>query len=454
MRTRIVAATLLFFFAASLARAQPGTAEGVDAFVRGDYQRAADVLKPIAEQSPDTDHVAEFFMAALYDSGRGVTADPMRACAFYLRASDDRGPFGMQAMALVNSRRGLLGREAFEECTWRARVGFDHRFEPVTFALGPGHWIAWDLKGATTTCDGKEKWVPLPFARNRAVILPLRYTELAVGPTRSTRRHFIEILRWLPGAERQTWVLMWALMEVVRNDVIGVVSEQLATISAPEPPAAGSFDVREMVRLGVNADGDAEWSLVGGPHPRTAVIETDANREEQEEVRRQTHARDAADARVDWKRAVDLHRPPAFTYADADGCGHVFVYGWSDDRAEAIAVRADKDLLQLSTMTQTFDLAVQNSSLELVLHVYERPVQHWPFCTDVVFPAAPEETWRVTRGTVTVELSPPGVSARAPFLYRATIRIVGAEFVNGSGVRVKQRQPITLTAMVGSVAGG
>jgi hypothetical protein len=86
--------------------------------------------------------------------------------------------------------------------------------------------------------------------------------------------------------------------------------------------------------------------------------------------------------------------------------------------------------------------------------VYERPVQHWPFCTDVVFPAAPEETWRVTRGTVTVELSQPSVSARAPFLYRATIRIVGAEFVNGSGVRVKQTQPITLTAMVGSVAGG
>jgi hypothetical protein len=453
MRARIVAATLLFFFAASLSRAQQGTSEGVDAFVRGDYQRAADILKPIAEQSPDTDHVAEFFMAALYDSGRGVSADPMRACAFYLRASDDRGPFGMQAMALVNSRRGLLGREAFEECTWRARVGFDHRFEPVTFALGPGHWIAWDLKGATTTYDGKEKRVPLPLARNRAVILPLRYTELAVGPARSTRRHFIEILTWLPGAERQTWMLTWALMEVVRSDVIGVGSEQLATVSAPEPPTAGSFDVREIVRLGVNAEGDAEWSLAGGPHPRTTIIETDADREGQEETRRQTHARDAAEARVDWKRVVDLHRPPALRYADANGCGHVLVYGWSDDRLEAIAVRADKDLLQLSTTTQTFDVVVQNSGLELVLHLYERPVRSSPFCTDGVHPTAPEEIWRATHGTVTIELSPPGVRAGAPFLYRATIRIVGAEFVNGSGVRVKQQQPITLTAMVGSVAG-
>jgi hypothetical protein len=453
MRTQIVGATLLFFFVASMARAQPGTAEGVDAFLRGDYQRAADILKPIAEQSPDTDHIAEFFMAALYDSGRGVSADPMRACAFYLRASDDRGPFGMQAMALVNSRRGLLGREGFDECSWRARVGFDHGFEPVTFALGPGHWIAWDLKGATTTYDGKEKRVPLPLAKNRAIILPLRYTELAVGPTRSTRRHFIEIFTWLPGAERQTWSLRWALEEVVRNDVIGLVSEQLATISAPEPPARGSFDVSEVVRLGVNADGDAEWSLVGGPHPRTTVLETVADREEQEEARRQTHARDAADARVDWKRVVDLHRPPALMYAGADGCGHVFVYGWSADRTEAIGVRADRDVLQLSTTTQTFDVAVQNSSLELVLHLYERPVQHWPFCTDERLPPAPEETWRATRGTVTIELTQPGVRTRTPFLYRATIRIVGAEFVNGSGVRVKQAQPITLTAMVGSMAG-
>jgi hypothetical protein len=110
-------------------------------------------------------------------------------------------------------------------------------------------------------------------------------------------------------------------------------------------------------------------------------------------------------------------------------------------------------LLQLSTTTQTFDVAVQNSSLELVLHLYERPVQHWPFCTDERLPPAPEETWRATRGTVTIELTQPGVRTRTPFLYRATIRIVGAEFVNGSGVRVKQAQPITLTAMVGSMAG-
>jgi hypothetical protein len=445
MRTRIFAAILLFL-AASSARAQPGTAEGVDAFVRGDYQRAAGVLKPIAEQSPDPDHVAEFFMAALYDSGRGVTADAMRACALYMRASLDRGPFGVQAMALVTSRRGLLGREAFEECSWRATVGFDHRFEPVTFALGPGHWIAWDLKGATISYDGKEKRVPLPLAKNRAVILPLRYTELAVGPTRSTRRHFIEILTWLPGRKRQQWMLMWALMEVVRNDLIGVGSEQLATISAQGPPASGSVDVRELLRLGVNDDGDAEWSVVGGPHPHTTVMETDADRQDQEEERRQTHARYAADAGVDWKRVVDPHRPPALAYGDANICGHSFVYGWSDDRTEAITVRAGKDLRDLAATAKTFDLARQNSGFDVALHLTERPVQSWPFCSDFGGPP-PEETWRATKGSVTLELSPRAVDGRVRTAFRATIRIAGAEFVNGAGVRVKQVHPIALTVI-------
>jgi hypothetical protein len=130
----------------------------------------------------------------------------------------------------------------------------------------------------------------------------------------------------------------------------------------------------------------------------------------------------------------------------------VFVYGWSDDGTEAIAVRADKSLLQLSTTAETFDIASTQAGLEVVVHLYERPLSSLPFCTDVRM-SGTTEAWRATRGTVTIELSAPGVSARQPNLYRATIRIVGAEFVNGSGVRVRQVQPITLTALVGRIFG-
>ena len=196
---RVLITALVMLVGAASAHAQSGTREGVDAFVRGDYRRAAEILKPIAEQSPQPDAVAAFFMAAMYDTGLGIEADPIRACALYLRADSstlgrDRSPFGAQAMAIMSIRRATISREAFEQCTWMASNGFDHGFEPVTFVLGPGQWIAWDLKGSTITYDGKEKRMDAPLVRNRWVILPLRYTELAVGPTRSAHRHFFEIL--------------------------------------------------------------------------------------------------------------------------------------------------------------------------------------------------------------------------------------------------------------------
>ena len=361
--------------------AQPATAEGVDAFVRGDYQRAAEILKPIAEGSPQPNFVAAYLMAALYDIGGGVTADAMRACALYQRASYPRGPFGSQAMALIESRRQTLGREAFEECNWRAGVGFDHGFEPVTFALGPGHWIAWDVRGATIAYDGKEKRVQLALASRLATILPLRHTELAAGPTRSTPRHFIEILTWLP-RQPQTWTLMWMLKEVVRDELIEIATEQLATVSAPEPPVERSFDVRNMVRLRVNDDGHAEWSLLGGSHPRTTVIDTEVDRQEREEERQRQRARVTVDARVDWSRVVDVNRQPALAYVDAGICGHGMAYGWSGDRTEAIALLGE-DLSDLAATARTFDLADGSNGFEVRLHLAAQPLRSWPFCSDV-----------------------------------------------------------------------
>ena len=38
----------------------------------GDYQRAAEILQPIAEAPRQRDHVAEFFMATLYENGYRV----------------------------------------------------------------------------------------------------------------------------------------------------------------------------------------------------------------------------------------------------------------------------------------------------------------------------------------------------------------------------------------------
>lgn len=451
MRPGVLPVAGVLVMAASLVQAQTSTADGVDAFVRADYQRAAEILKPIAESWRPRDHVAEFFMATLYESGLGVLADPMRACALYVRASSDTiSVFGPQADALIQALQRSLSSDEFQDCVLLANIGFDHGFQPVTFTLEQGHWITIDLGGATITYEREEKRIDLGLATGGVMFLPVEHAELTVGPGQSARRHFIEFFVWIPGQNTETWTLMWSVFEVVRNDLVAITSEELLTLSAERPPRGPSLDVHGMARLRVNDRGDAEWAVLSGPNQRSGIIESEA---ETREINEQARAREAAKARTDWTRVRDTQRTPTLTYSDADGCANVLVYGWSDDRTEVITIRADKDFLGLSTAPRTFDVASHPADLELLVQVYERSVRSWPFCRDVLIPVGPNETWRATRGAVTIELSPPGVRARAPFAYRATIRIVDAEFVSAAGVRVRQVRPITLTAIVGWISG-
>src|SRR5215831_13466857 len=169
------------------------TADGVDAFLRGDYATAAALLRPVTESPWQRDHVAEFFMGVLYEDGLAVPVDPVRACALYVRAGSERTPLAAAAMQVILMRRRTLDRDGFDTCVWHANFGFDHHFDPLTIALDQGHWIAWDLKGATVTYRGADKRHDLPLASRGASFLPPRYTALATGDTRSDRRHFVEL---------------------------------------------------------------------------------------------------------------------------------------------------------------------------------------------------------------------------------------------------------------------
>ena len=132
------------------ASARTSTGEGVAALARGDYQQAAEILKPIAEGWRQPDPMAQFFMATLYETGRGVPQDLLRACALYQRATAAfEHPFGAQAGKLFKTLMRAHDPEWIQDCQMFADIGFDHRFEPVTLTLTPGHSVAWDLKGAT-----------------------------------------------------------------------------------------------------------------------------------------------------------------------------------------------------------------------------------------------------------------------------------------------------------------
>ena len=430
---------------------QSGVADGLAALARGEHQRAVEILRPLAENDRGADPVAQFFMASMYEEGRGVPRDPLRACVLYHRAANfHEHPFGEEASHLMRALWQRQGNEFFADCQLISNLGFDHRFEPAIFELGPDHSIAWNLRGATVSYQGKTTNYPMTLASRGAAFLPLRYTSLPGDGASPRMRHFVEVFVW--EGRDTTWGLAWHLYEVSGSELTSIAHESPLATSPMRPPAAARNDVRQLVTLRTNANGHAEWAILEGPHARSEGI---PSAEERREVRELEAARKAADAKVDWNRRSDAQRLPSFAYSGNDGCANLFVYAWADDRSEWLSVRVDRETLQLSPGVRIIDIAQQPDAVALRVQVYQQPVRGQLFCTDVVPVPADTvmESWRAVGGRMTIELSAPGIRARNPALYRATIRIDNAEFVDSTGRRHRQTRPIVLTAVVGSFFG-
>jgi hypothetical protein len=276
--------------------------------------------------------------------------------------------------------------------------------------------------------------------------LPVRLVEVDSRRPALEHRQFIELAYWMP-RNPGTWTLIWALYEVVRDDLVSVTRGDLVTVQGPSPPVTADFDLPRLVSVRANADGDAEWA-VQGDRPRVEPIRSRAERENAQ----QSRARSTAERSVEAGRAGDVARTPTFSYADASGCGNArpFVFGWSADRKEAMTISADKAALQLSTRARSFDLARTQADLIVIAHLFEQPVRTWRYCTDAGAGPLNETAWRAVGGTVTIQMSPPGIRAQEPQLYQLSITIAGAEFANGTGARVRQSAPIRLEATAGS----
>ncbi len=123
---------------APAAAGQSTTEDGIRAVLRGDYQAAARVLRPLADDEARPDPVAQFFLAILYETGQGVPADMGRACRLFQRSSTREHPFSEQSAAVAAIIRDQLGGAASPLCVtdnrWRGGPS-------QSFALGPDHRI-------------------------------------------------------------------------------------------------------------------------------------------------------------------------------------------------------------------------------------------------------------------------------------------------------------------------
>jgi hypothetical protein len=155
---------------------------GVTAFLAGDYDTAARLLTPLAERNATPDPVAQFFLATLYDSGRGVPRNPLRACGLYLAASTVSNPIAPQAgeIAAILKEPFFKARGPMATCASANTTPWGEP-QPAFVILGPGHWLRVDANGLVVGFNGAER------RRTNTLIggpglrfLPIRYTRLDI----------------------------------------------------------------------------------------------------------------------------------------------------------------------------------------------------------------------------------------------------------------------------------
>jgi len=254
------------------------TREGVRALLRGDYASAARILRPLAEDNPDADPVAQFFMASLYQSGLGVGLNMSRACGLYFRAAAvPTNPLLMQSLVLAEAIRDVDPRQLSYRCNATAEEGWNDP-RPVIFTLDANHSVTIDQTGLTIRYRGEAKRANMELGGPGWVNLPTRYLPVDLAAAVPTRRHFIQFSWWTPDrtSGATIWTLSSVLYEVRGLEIDWVAGEaMLSTAVGPKPPASTDIDGLASVRS--NESGETEW-IVSGGKPRITIIPATGSR--------------------------------------------------------------------------------------------------------------------------------------------------------------------------------
>jgi hypothetical protein len=266
MSTCVRLAAVLMLLATP-ALAQTTTEDGIRALLRGDSQGATRILRPLADDPARPDPVAQFFLGLVYDAGGGEAS--MRACSLFLRSAIPANPLMAQAAALAALLRDEFGGAAPLICVAEERW---QGGPPQAFVLEPGHRVVFADTSITVT-DGDREQRAVILLPPGVTVLPIQYTPLAVTRPAAARRHFFQWFMCRPDTtvNPASWTVSWTLSEIIGDRWMGVASEtRLAVAAGATCPDVST--VAALVRLGVNASGEAEFTVRGGDSPRTEVI--------------------------------------------------------------------------------------------------------------------------------------------------------------------------------------
>jgi hypothetical protein len=266
---------LAVVFAPAIVAAQTTTVDGVKAVLRGDYEAAAKILKPLAEDTAQPDPIAQFFLASLYHSGRGVARNELRACSLYASAASvtsTLAPWVYEIAQAVAEPYAAAPPEA-ALCVPANTLPWADA-PPASFALGAGHWVRIEAGSTTIGFEGAEHRTLASRSGPGSVYLPFQYAPVDVSSPVVMRRHFVQSFFWHRNSGptgQPTWSLAWFLEEVVGGDIFFVTSDpRLIAVTAAQPPA--SIDTSRLVAVRVNARGEAEWNISDPANPRGGII--------------------------------------------------------------------------------------------------------------------------------------------------------------------------------------
>ncbi|MGH9314193.1 MAG: carboxypeptidase-like regulatory domain-containing protein [Vicinamibacterales bacterium] len=274
MRCTIIVLTILCLLAIPTgAAAQPWR----DAYNRGDFAKAAELLQPIVFNLPALetfpDPTAAEHLAKLYAGGLGVPADRVMACSLLDLASRSarfQSRIDRPNVQLEKLRDDVCAALSVEDDLEAKEIlgCYMPGLERQAHALDAGHWVQISRRGIRVHYREAELLYPLPQISCGQRFAIVRYTR--VDPVQANGvapRHFLE---FFVSFSRSSYMLshrllFWQLLEIVGRSVEHRGTEMLLDgpgVASPDALVPASM---EKVTLKMLEGGEVTWQFDQAP---------------------------------------------------------------------------------------------------------------------------------------------------------------------------------------------